>query len=351
MGKKYYAVAKGRKIGIFSTWEECKKQVYGFSKPIYKKFGSLEEAKFYICNLNGGIEKKEIKIFSEKKIKSFNKNETKKRICLLCSKPVSTRCELCTSCRRRKRELVAKLNENSNGREIFISNKNLVYLKEKYPSSNVFELLEKDQTKYFEALRVNKVTKSKVRSERKRYLRENTEIDNNEKVPDFVYTLLGQTKEVIKVSGERANPNIIYKCKRCGETLYTNYNEYRLRCGHDCSGIKSLGELIVEEFLKKHEIKYKTQRNTLKCVDPDTNSIMPYDFELVGKKVLIEVQGEQHKKYIPRFHVTIEGFEYQRKKDLFKKKFAQSQGYKLIEIWYEDLIEEKLSYLLKEYIN
>jgi viroplasmin and RNaseH domain-containing protein len=27
MKKKFYAVAKGRKIGIFETWEECQKYV------------------------------------------------------------------------------------------------------------------------------------------------------------------------------------------------------------------------------------------------------------------------------------------------------------------------------------
>ena len=33
---KFYAVKNGRKVGIFSTWEECQKQVVGFKGAIYK---------------------------------------------------------------------------------------------------------------------------------------------------------------------------------------------------------------------------------------------------------------------------------------------------------------------------
>ena len=48
MAKKYYAVRKGRKTGIFESWEECKAQVYGFSGPEYKGFAALEDAKAFL---------------------------------------------------------------------------------------------------------------------------------------------------------------------------------------------------------------------------------------------------------------------------------------------------------------
>ncbi|MBL7576306.1 ribonuclease HI [Peptoniphilus asaccharolyticus DSM 20463] len=44
----YYAVKKGREIGIFTTWDECKKQVMGFGGAMYKKFPSREEAEAFI---------------------------------------------------------------------------------------------------------------------------------------------------------------------------------------------------------------------------------------------------------------------------------------------------------------
>ncbi|KAK9511648.1 hypothetical protein O3M35_000270 [Rhynocoris fuscipes] len=46
--KKMYAVAVGRKVGIFDTWEECKEQVYKYPNGKYKKFYNLEEAERFI---------------------------------------------------------------------------------------------------------------------------------------------------------------------------------------------------------------------------------------------------------------------------------------------------------------
>jgi ribonuclease HI len=45
---KYYAVAKGKKTGIFETWNECDKQITGFSGAIFKSFKSRKDAEEYI---------------------------------------------------------------------------------------------------------------------------------------------------------------------------------------------------------------------------------------------------------------------------------------------------------------
>ncbi len=59
--KKYYAVREGKSKGIFFSWDECKKQVYGYKGAEYKSFKSLDEAENY---LNG---KKSInQIYGEK---------------------------------------------------------------------------------------------------------------------------------------------------------------------------------------------------------------------------------------------------------------------------------------------
>ena len=48
MAKKYYAVAKGKKTGIFMTWNECKAQVHGCAGAVYKSFPTMEEAKKFL---------------------------------------------------------------------------------------------------------------------------------------------------------------------------------------------------------------------------------------------------------------------------------------------------------------
>jgi ribonuclease HI len=45
MGKtKFYVVWKGRKTGVFSSWNVCKKQITGFEGAEYKSFADLDEA-------------------------------------------------------------------------------------------------------------------------------------------------------------------------------------------------------------------------------------------------------------------------------------------------------------------
>ncbi len=48
VGKKYYAVRKGHKVGIFNSWAECKAQVDGFSGAEYKGFATLDEANAFM---------------------------------------------------------------------------------------------------------------------------------------------------------------------------------------------------------------------------------------------------------------------------------------------------------------
>jgi len=44
----YYSVHKGYKSGIFSSWDECQKNVLGFSGAIYKKFNNKKDAEYFL---------------------------------------------------------------------------------------------------------------------------------------------------------------------------------------------------------------------------------------------------------------------------------------------------------------
>lgn len=48
--KKFYVVLKGRRCGIFQTWEETQQYVIGFKGAIYKGFKTLEEAQQWIID-------------------------------------------------------------------------------------------------------------------------------------------------------------------------------------------------------------------------------------------------------------------------------------------------------------
>ncbi|KIR02147.1 Ribonuclease HI-related protein [Lachnospiraceae bacterium TWA4] len=48
MPSKYYAVKKGKKPGIYHSWDDCKAQVHGFPGAIYKSFKTKEEADAFL---------------------------------------------------------------------------------------------------------------------------------------------------------------------------------------------------------------------------------------------------------------------------------------------------------------
>ena len=46
--QKYYAVARGRHVGIFSDWMTCSYLVSGYPYAKYEKFDTFEEAREYM---------------------------------------------------------------------------------------------------------------------------------------------------------------------------------------------------------------------------------------------------------------------------------------------------------------
>ncbi|SCW01179.1 LAFE_0D06832g1_1 [Lachancea fermentati] len=46
--KAFYAVRRGRALGIYDTWDQCKTQIYGYQGAQYKKFSTLSEAQDFI---------------------------------------------------------------------------------------------------------------------------------------------------------------------------------------------------------------------------------------------------------------------------------------------------------------
>lgn len=53
--KKLYAVKKGKKTGIFQTWDACRASVDGYPGAEYKSFLSREEAEAYLTGANNPL--------------------------------------------------------------------------------------------------------------------------------------------------------------------------------------------------------------------------------------------------------------------------------------------------------
>lgn len=72
--KKYYAIKKGHNPGIYPTWEEAKKQIDGYSGPIFKKFTTIEDAQNFM-NIKNYESKQKQKQTTSKKVNAYLKQK------------------------------------------------------------------------------------------------------------------------------------------------------------------------------------------------------------------------------------------------------------------------------------
>jgi len=75
---------------------------------------------------------------------------------------------------------------------------------------------------------------------------------------------------------------------------------------------------------------------------PVIGTRLTLDFYNANKKVAIEVQGNQHYKYIEFFHQSRANFIDQLKRDQKKETFCELNQIKLVSIYQNDIIDEHL---------
>ena len=63
--KKYYAVAEGYHTGVFNTWEECERETKGYSGARFKRLGTKDAAKKWLAENIGDNKKENIKASSK----------------------------------------------------------------------------------------------------------------------------------------------------------------------------------------------------------------------------------------------------------------------------------------------
>lgn len=100
---------------------------------------------------------------------------------------------------------------------------------------------------------------------------------------------------------------------------------------------KSKFQLSVKDFLRpywKADIVFEE----LKIV----GTRLSFDFYNANKKIAVEVQGEQHTKYVKFFHGNRMKYLEQLKRDDKKFRFCEINGITLVEIYPKDIIGEEL---------
>lgn len=71
-------------------------------------------------------------------------------------------------------------------------------------------------------------------------------------------------------------------------------------------------------------------------------SDMYFDFAIIQRRLLIEYDGEQHFRYVERFHKTKEVFQNARQRDKIKEELAHQNGYDVVRFDYRDILTKSL---------
>ena len=102
---------------------------------------------------------------------------------------------------------------------------------------------------------------------------------------------------------------------------------------------------IIERVLNENNIKYESQKKYFDLLGTNGGQLS-YDFYISDYNLLIEYQGIQHEVPIDFFGGK-EKFKKQKEHDRRKKEYAKEHNIQLLEIWYNENIEQKL----KETLN
>lgn len=78
---------------------------------------------------------------------------------------------------------------------------------------------------------------------------------------------------------------------------------------------------------------YPTRRILEEVTIP--GSQLSLDFYLPHRRVAIEVQGQQHFKFVPHFHGNKLAFAEMKRRDMVKKEWCRKNGIELIELNYD----------------
>lgn len=133
---------------------------------------------------------------------------------------------------------------------------------------------------------------------------------------------------------KRTKDMILIKCPKHGDFEQLLNNHLR---GHGCSFCdESKGEVSIERYLIKNNIKYKRQKKFEKCRDKNK---LPFDFYLPDYNICIEYDGKQHFNEVLNWN----NLEYTKKHDLIKNNFCLNNNINLIRITYKENIIEKLN--------
>lgn len=165
---------------------------------------------------------------------------------------------------------------------------------------------------------------------------------------DFICQLKQSNEYISYIGGfENSTSRVKVECLKCGYVWTTR--AYYLLGYTGCPNCKkSHGEDIIKKYLDNNQIKYEWQKK-FDDLYGDYNRKLSYDFYLPEYNLLIEYQGKQH--YVPvKLFGGEEGLKIRKRYDDKKRNYASTHSINLLEISYQENIEEKLENIFQNKI-
>lgn len=160
----------------------------------------------------------------------------------------------------------------------------------------------------------------------------------------------GNSYDYCGVNYINADIPVKIKCNNCNRIFYqTPQNHLKGKGCKYCN--QSKNEKYIMKLLDSRKIEFITQKRFKECRHEKT---LPFDFYLPKYNTCIEFQGQQHyylDKFLFRYkdeETAKQAFKKQTLRDQIKRDFCKNNNIKLLEIRFDENIEEKLKRYFKE---
>lgn len=131
-----------------------------------------------------------------------------------------------------------------------------------------------------------------------------------------------------------SNKKYWFKCSDCGKPFCAKLCD--ISKGNWCPVCKKKTERLVYQTLLSNGYEAIHQARFEWCKSQDTTRYLPFDICIEAYKIIVEIDGPQHFQQISNWSSPDEN----RKKDVYKMKCAEENGYKVIRIVQEDILNK-----------
>ena len=167
---------------------------------------------------------------------------------------------------------------------------------------------------------------------------------------DITNQKFGLLTVVKKLDKKYVNGSVLWECLcDCGGTTCTNYTNLKTGQVRSCGCLhSSKWETMIGDYLKELFVDFETQKRFNDCTNPQKTDMLPFDFYIPNKNLIIEYDGEHHFHPV-KYWGGEEKFKITQQNDKIKNEYCKIKNITLLRLPYtlsEIEIKEKIFNIL-----